>query len=46
MVWAAAGTPHTVFPTTYDELVRLTSATPADVGEEDEEDQEDQEDEE
>ncbi|MBV2363332.1 YbaK/EbsC family protein [Streptomonospora nanhaiensis] len=23
-VWAAAGTPHTVFPTTADELVRLT----------------------
>jgi prolyl-tRNA editing enzyme YbaK/EbsC (Cys-tRNA(Pro) deacylase) len=23
-IWAAAGTPHTVFPTTFDELVRLT----------------------
>ncbi|MFC8448593.1 YbaK/EbsC family protein [Kitasatospora sp. NPDC057223] len=23
-IWAAAGTPHTVFPTTADELVRLT----------------------
>lgn len=30
-VWAAAGHPHTVFPTTYDELVRLTGGTPADV---------------
>jgi len=31
VVWAAAGTPHSVFPTTYDELVRLTSGTAADV---------------
>jgi prolyl-tRNA editing enzyme YbaK/EbsC (Cys-tRNA(Pro) deacylase) len=31
-VWAAAGHPHTVFPTTYDELLRLTGGTPADVG--------------
>jgi len=31
VVWAAAGTPHAVFPTTYDELLRLTGATPADV---------------
>ena len=23
-IWAAGGTPHTVFPLTYDELVRLT----------------------
>ena len=23
-VWAAAGHPHTVFPTTHDELVRIT----------------------
>ena len=23
-VWAAGGTPHTIFPTTFDELVRLT----------------------
>lgn len=30
-VWAAAGTPHTVFPTTFDELVRLTGGRPADV---------------
>ncbi len=32
-VWAAGGHPHTVFPTTYDELLRLTSGTAADVGE-------------
>jgi prolyl-tRNA editing enzyme YbaK/EbsC (Cys-tRNA(Pro) deacylase) len=31
VVWAAAGTPHSVFSTTYDELVRLTAGTPADV---------------
>ena len=31
VLWAAAGTPHAVFPTTYDELLRLTGATPADV---------------
>jgi len=31
-VWAAAGHPHTVFPTTFDELVALTRGTPADVG--------------
>jgi prolyl-tRNA editing enzyme YbaK/EbsC (Cys-tRNA(Pro) deacylase) len=31
-VWAAAGHPHTVFPTTYDELLRMTGGTPADVG--------------
>ena len=30
-VWAAAGHPHTVFPTTYAELVRITGGTPADV---------------
>ena len=29
VLWAAAGTPHSVFPTTYDELVRLTGGTPA-----------------
>jgi prolyl-tRNA editing enzyme YbaK/EbsC (Cys-tRNA(Pro) deacylase) len=28
-VWAAGGTPHTVFPLTYDELVRLTGGTVA-----------------
>jgi prolyl-tRNA editing enzyme YbaK/EbsC (Cys-tRNA(Pro) deacylase) len=27
-VWAAAGHPHTVFPTSFDELVRLTGGTP------------------
>jgi hypothetical protein len=31
-VWAAGGHPHYVFPTTFDELVRITSGTPADVG--------------
>jgi prolyl-tRNA editing enzyme YbaK/EbsC (Cys-tRNA(Pro) deacylase) len=31
-VWAAAGHPHTVFPTTYDELLQLTGGTPAEVG--------------
>lgn len=30
-VWAAGGHPHTVFPTTYDELIALTGATPVDV---------------
>jgi prolyl-tRNA editing enzyme YbaK/EbsC (Cys-tRNA(Pro) deacylase) len=33
VVWAAAGHPHTVFPTTFEELVRITSGTPAEVGE-------------
>jgi prolyl-tRNA editing enzyme YbaK/EbsC (Cys-tRNA(Pro) deacylase) len=32
VIWAAAGHPHTVFPTSFDELVRITSGTPADVG--------------
>jgi prolyl-tRNA editing enzyme YbaK/EbsC (Cys-tRNA(Pro) deacylase) len=32
-VWAAAGHPHTVFPTTYAELINATGATPAVVGE-------------
>jgi prolyl-tRNA editing enzyme YbaK/EbsC (Cys-tRNA(Pro) deacylase) len=32
VVWAAAGHPHTVFPTSFDELVRITSGMPADVG--------------
>jgi prolyl-tRNA editing enzyme YbaK/EbsC (Cys-tRNA(Pro) deacylase) len=32
VVWAAAGTPHAVFPTTYDELLRITGGTPLDVG--------------
>lgn len=31
-VWAAAGHPHAVFPTTYDELLRITGGTPAEVG--------------
>lgn len=30
-VWAAGGVPHAVFPTTFDELVRLTTGTPAEV---------------
>lgn len=33
VVWAAAGHPHAVFPTTYGELLRLTGGRPADVGE-------------
>jgi prolyl-tRNA editing enzyme YbaK/EbsC (Cys-tRNA(Pro) deacylase) len=32
VVWAAGGTPHTVFPTTYQELLRMTGGTPAEVG--------------
>ena len=32
VVWAAGGVPHVVFATTYDELVRLTGGTPAEVG--------------
>ncbi len=32
VVWAAAGHPHTVFPTSFAELVRITSGTPAEVG--------------
>ncbi|MGY1623274.1 YbaK/EbsC family protein [Geodermatophilus sp. SYSU D00965] len=31
-VWAAAGHPHAVFPTTYEELLRLTGGSPAEVG--------------
>jgi prolyl-tRNA editing enzyme YbaK/EbsC (Cys-tRNA(Pro) deacylase) len=31
-VWAAAGHPHSVFPTTYAELLRITGGEPADVG--------------
>lgn len=27
VVWAAAGHPHAVFPTTYDELLRITDGT-------------------
>ena len=33
VVWAAAGHPHAVFPTTYDELLKCTSARPLVVGE-------------
>jgi prolyl-tRNA editing enzyme YbaK/EbsC (Cys-tRNA(Pro) deacylase) len=33
VVWAAAGHPHTVFPTSFAELTRITNGTPADVGE-------------
>jgi prolyl-tRNA editing enzyme YbaK/EbsC (Cys-tRNA(Pro) deacylase) len=32
VVWAAAGHPHTVFPTTYEELLRITGGSPAEVG--------------
>ena len=31
-VWAAGGIPHTVFPTSYGELLRITGGTPAEVG--------------
>lgn len=31
-VWAAGGLAHTVFPTTMDELARITGGTVADVG--------------
>ena len=31
VLWASAGTPHAVFPTTYDELLRLTAGSPADI---------------
>jgi len=33
VVWAAAGHPHTVFPTSFAELIRITNGAPADVGE-------------
>jgi prolyl-tRNA editing enzyme YbaK/EbsC (Cys-tRNA(Pro) deacylase) len=33
VVWAAAGHPYTVFPTSFDELVRITGGTAAEVGE-------------
>jgi prolyl-tRNA editing enzyme YbaK/EbsC (Cys-tRNA(Pro) deacylase) len=32
-VWAAAGHPSAVFPTSYEELLRLTDGAPAEVGE-------------
>jgi prolyl-tRNA editing enzyme YbaK/EbsC (Cys-tRNA(Pro) deacylase) len=31
-VWAAGGIPHTVFPTSYEELLRITGGESADVG--------------
>jgi len=31
VVWAAGGIPPAVFPTTFDELVRVTTGTPAEV---------------
>jgi prolyl-tRNA editing enzyme YbaK/EbsC (Cys-tRNA(Pro) deacylase) len=31
VIWAAGGIPHAVFPTTFDELVRVTSGTAAEV---------------
>jgi Cys-tRNA(Pro) deacylase len=31
VLWAAAGTPHSVFAISYDDLARVTGATPADV---------------
>lgn len=33
VVWAAAGTPHAVFPIAPDDLIRATGAEPADVAE-------------
>jgi prolyl-tRNA editing enzyme YbaK/EbsC (Cys-tRNA(Pro) deacylase) len=30
-VWAAGGIPHAVFPTSYEELLKLTGGEPADV---------------
>lgn len=33
VIWAAAGHPHAVFPTTYAELISITGATPLIVGE-------------
>ena len=32
VVWAAAGHVHTVFPTSFAELIRITGGAPADVG--------------
>lgn len=32
IVWAAAGHPHAVFPTSHAELVRITGGLPIDVG--------------
>lgn len=33
VVWAAAGHPHAVYPTTYEELINVTGAKPMIVGE-------------
>jgi prolyl-tRNA editing enzyme YbaK/EbsC (Cys-tRNA(Pro) deacylase) len=33
VVWASGGTPHAVFPTTFDELLAITGGHPADVAE-------------
>jgi prolyl-tRNA editing enzyme YbaK/EbsC (Cys-tRNA(Pro) deacylase) len=33
VVWAAAGHPHAVYPTSYSELLAITSAKPMIVGE-------------
>ena len=30
-VWAAGGIPHAVFPTTFDELVRITGGSPVEI---------------
>ena len=32
VVWAAAGHPHAVFPTSFEELLRITGGIPAEVG--------------
>jgi prolyl-tRNA editing enzyme YbaK/EbsC (Cys-tRNA(Pro) deacylase) len=32
VIWAAAGHPHAVFPTSFGELLRITNGTAADVG--------------
>lgn len=32
VVWAAAGSAHSVFPTTFDELVRISGGLPAEIG--------------
>jgi prolyl-tRNA editing enzyme YbaK/EbsC (Cys-tRNA(Pro) deacylase) len=31
VVWAAAGHPHTIFPTSFDELIRITGGVPMEV---------------
>ena len=31
-VWAAGGHPHYVFPTSYDELLRITAGEAAEIG--------------